>query len=126
MKIAIMGAGGVGGFYGARLAKAGQGVTFIARGAHLEVMRRQGLRMESGMVGDIVLPSVHATDNPASIGTVDLVLICVKAYDLDEASHSTLPMIGNETVVIPLLNGVDSAERVGAVVGMPIAAVSSA
>lgn len=118
MKISVMGAGGVGGFYGGRLAKAGEDVTFIARGAHLMALQKRGLRVESPSVGNFELRAVKATDDPASVGPVDLVLICVKAYDLAQASKAIKPMIGAETVVIPLLNGVDIAERIGEEVGI--------
>ena len=118
MKIAIMGAGGVGGLYGGRLAKAGEDVTLITRGAHLKALQQNGLRVTSAIHGDFELPTVMATDNPASVRVVDLVLMCVKAYDLDAANQAIAPMVGEDTVVIPLLNGVDIAERVGAGVGM--------
>ena len=118
MKIAIMGAGGVGGFYGGRLAKAGEDVTFIARGSQLRALRQRGLRVKSTLIGDFELSAVQATEDPGSVGVVDLVLMCVKAYDLEAASRAIAPMIAAETVVIPLLNGVDIAERIGALVGM--------
>lgn len=118
MKIAIMGSGGSGGFYGGRMAKAGEDVVFIARGANLEAMRQKGLRVESPTVGDFELPNVQVTDDPSTVGPVDVVFFCVKTYSLEEAARSIVPLVGGETVVIPLLNGVDIAERVGAVVGM--------
>ena len=117
MKIAVMGSGGVGGFYGARLAKGGADVTFIARGAHLEAMRARGLRVESPLIGDFVLPEVKVTDDPASIGPVDLVFITVKSYALTDAARAIGPLIGKGTVVIPLLNGVDIAARIKDIVG---------
>ncbi len=118
MKIAIMGAGGVGGFYGARMARAGEDVTFIARGAHLKAMRTGGLRVLSESQGDFALPRVRATGDPTTVGEVDLVWMTHKAYDLERAAGAIGPIIGGETVVIPLLNGLDNAERIGAVVGM--------
>ncbi|MEE8434684.1 MAG: 2-dehydropantoate 2-reductase [bacterium] len=118
MKIAIMGAGGIGGFYGGRMAKAGQDVVFIARGAHLEALRSKGLRVESQAIGDFEISTVQATDDPGSVGAVDVVFCCVKAYGLEEAARAMAPMVGGNTVVIPLLNGVEIAERLGAVVGM--------
>ncbi len=118
MKIAIMGAGGIGGLYGGRMAKAGNDVWFIARGAHLAAMQENGLRIESKSLGDFNLTSVKATDDPAEVGQVDLIFITTKGYDLEQASLNLLPMIGSETVVIPLLNGVQIAEQVGSVVGM--------
>ena len=113
-----MGAGGVGGLYGGRIAKAGEDVTLITRGTHLKALQQNGLRVNSAIHGDFELPTVKATDNPASVGLVDLVLMSVKTYDLEEASRAIAPMIRKDTVVIPLLNGVDIAERVSAVAGM--------
>ncbi len=117
MKIAVMGAGGVGGFYGGRLAHSGVDVTFIARGPHLAALQSSGLRVESATVGEFALPSVQATDDPAQVGPVDLIWMTIKAYDLEAAARQVEPMVGPETVVIPLLNGVEIAERIGAVLG---------
>ncbi|MCZ6557133.1 MAG: 2-dehydropantoate 2-reductase [SAR324 cluster bacterium] len=117
MKIAIMGAGGVGGFYGGRMAKAGEDVVLIARGAHLNALQSRGLRVESAALGDFALPDIRATDDPATVGLVDLVVICVKTYDIGEAIQAIRPMIGEETMVIPLLNGVCAAEEIGDAVG---------
>lgn len=110
MRIAIMGAGGVGGYYGARLAQAGHTVTFIARGAHLSAMRRQGLRVES-IKGDLLLKEVTATDAPVAVGPVDLVLVCVKTWQLEEAARGIQPMVAPGTVVLPLLNGVEAYDE---------------
>lgn len=118
MKIAIMGAGGIGALYGGRMARAGEDVWFIARGAHLAAMQEIGLRIESKSLGDFNLTSVKATDDPAEVGHANLIFVTIKGYDLEQASLKLLPMIGPETVVIPLLNGVEIAEQVGAVVGM--------
>ena len=118
MKIAIMGAGAVGGFYGGRLARAGEEVHFIARGAHLAALREKGLRVESPTVGDFTVAEVNATDDPAQVGPVELVWMTTKAYDLEAGAEAMRPLIGENTVVIPLLNGVDIAERIGAVLGM--------
>ncbi len=118
MKIAIMGAGGIGALYGGRMARAGEDVTFVARGPHLAALKARGLRVESESLGDIVVPQITATDDPAQIGPVDLVWMTIKAYDLEQATRQIAPLIGPETVVIPLLNGVELAERIGAVVGM--------
>jgi len=118
MKIVIMGAGGVGGFYGGRMARGGEDVTFIARGEHLKALQAHGLHLESPTVGNFHLPQVNATDDPARVGPADLVWMTTKAYDLDGAARAILPLIGPQTVVIPLLNGIDNAERIGAVVGM--------
>jgi 2-dehydropantoate 2-reductase len=112
-----MGAGGVGGFYGGRLARGGEDVTFIARGPHLAALQSSGLRIESATVGDFTVPGVQATDDPASVGPVDLIWMTIKAYDLESAARQVQPMVGPETVVIPLLNGVEIAEGIGAVLG---------
>lgn len=117
MKIAVMGAGGIGGYYGGLLAKAGQDVAFIARGAHLEALRANGLKVESHSSGDFALPKVTATDTPASLGKVDLVVMATKAFDLEGAARGLLPAMGPESLVLPLLNGVDIADRLAAVLG---------
>ncbi len=117
MKIAVLGAGGVGGYYGGRLAEAGEEVTFIARGANLAALRERGLRVQSTH-GDFARPHVNATDKPASVGHVDLVIVSVKTYATDEAVGSLRGLVGPDTTVVSLQNGVDAAERCGAVVGM--------
>lgn len=117
MRIAIMGSGGIGGYYGGRLAAAGEDVTFIARGENLAALRSGGLRVESKL-GDIALERVNATDDPAAVGPVELVVVATKAYDLEGAAQAMRPLVGPETTVLPLLNGVDAAERLGAVLGM--------
>ena len=106
MKIAMMGSGGVGGFFGGRLAKAGYDVSFIARGAHLAAMREHGLAIENEAQGDIHVPKVHATDDPASLGLVDLVILSVKLWDTESAAKSILPIVGPKTGVLSLQNGV--------------------
>ncbi len=116
MRIAIVGAGGVGGYYGGRLAQAGEDVVFIARGANLAALRERGLSVVSPR-GDFHLPRVQATDDPSTVGTVDLVLISVKTYSTEGVAHSLPPLVGPDTVVLSLQNGVDAAERIGAVVG---------
>ena len=116
MRIAIVGAGGVGGGFGAALAKAGADVTFIARGAQLAAMKSQGLKLLSPR-GDIHLVPTQATDDPAEVGKVDFVLFCVKQWDVESAGAHIKPMIGPETAVIPLQNGVDAAERLLPVLG---------
>ena len=110
MKIGIIGSGGVGGFFGAKLAKSGQDVAFIQRGAHLEAMQRNGLKVESGL-GDITLPAVRATDNPGEVGLVDVALVTVKSGQTDEAVELTKPMMGKNTAVITLQNGVENEHR---------------
>ena len=111
MRIAIMGTGGVGGYFGGRLAAGGVDVTFIARGAHLAAMRRSGLRVISPN-GDIHLTPTRATDDPRTIGPVDYVLLAVKLYDVDGAVAQIAPLVGAETAVVTLQNGVTSVESV--------------
>ena len=112
MQIAIIGAGGVGGYFGARLIAAGEDVTFVARGSHLEAIRSRGLRLESPK-GNLHLTSVRATDDLKSVGPVDVVLLTVKMYDLDAAAATLRPLIGDDTVVVTLQNGVEAVEIVG-------------
>jgi 2-dehydropantoate 2-reductase len=116
MRIAVVGAGGVGGAFGAALAKAGADVSFIARGAHLAAMKKEGLRVEGGR-GETHLVPTRATDNPAEIGKVDIVLFCVKLWDVETAGGQIKPLIGPDTAVIPLQNGIDAAERLVPILG---------
>lgn len=116
MRIAIMAAGAVGGYFGARLAAAGHDVFFIARGAHLAALRKDGLRVES-VHGDVHLPKPNATDDPKNVGPVDIVLFAVKLWDTEKAAEAMRPLIGPKTKVITLQNGVDSYERIAPVIG---------
>jgi 2-dehydropantoate 2-reductase len=116
MRIAVIGAGGVGGGFGAALANAGGDVTFVARGAHLAAMRENGLRVE-GDRGETVVRPVQATEDPASIGPVDIVLFCVKLWDIESAGAQIKPLIGPATGVIPLQNGIDAGERLIPILG---------
>ena len=116
MRIAIVGAGGVGGYFGSRLIASGEDVTFIARGAHLDAILESGLRLESPK-GDLHLRDVRATSDPATVGTVDAVLLTVKMYDLESAAASLRPLIGEHTVVVTLQNGVEAVDIVAAHVG---------
>jgi 2-dehydropantoate 2-reductase len=116
MRIAVVGAGGVGGGFGVALAKAGADVTFIARGAHLAAMKGQGLKVH-GARGDSHLVPTQATDDPASIGVVDIVLFCVKLWDVETAGEAIKPLVGPHTAVIPLQNGVDAHERLIPILG---------
>jgi 2-dehydropantoate 2-reductase len=116
MRIAVVGAGGVGGGFGAALAKAGAEVTFIARGAHLAAMKKEGLKVQ-GPRGETHLLPTRATDDPASLGKVDIVLFCVKLWDVESAGKQIKPLIGPDTAVIPLQNGVDAAERLVPILG---------
>lgn len=105
MRIAVMAAGAVGGYFGARLARAGHDVAFVARGRQLEALRARGLRVESPL-GDVDLPDVQVTDDPASIGAVDLVLFSVKLWDTLEAAQAVKPLFGADTAVVSFQNGV--------------------
>lgn len=116
MRIAVLGAGGVGGYFGARLAAAGEEVAFLARGAHLRALRERGLRLESGL-GDLHLLPVTASDDPAAIGPVDLVLFAVKLWDTGTAAAAARPLLGPETAVVTFQNGVESLEVLGRVLG---------
>ena len=107
MRVAVMGAGGSGGYYGGMMARAGHEVTFIARGTHLEAMQDRGLTVKTTHVGEFTLPA-RATSDPGEIGPVDLVLFCVKGYDTDAAAILITPLIGPETVVLSLQNGVEN------------------
>ena len=121
MRIAVVGAGGVGGYFGGRLAAAGIDTTFIVRGRTLDALRTGGLRVESTR-GDFAVERVTATDDPAQAGTADVILMAVKAWQLAEAARSILPMIGNDTVVVPLENGIDAPAILTDVVGSEHAA----
>jgi 2-dehydropantoate 2-reductase len=116
MRIAVIGAGGIGAIYGASLAKAGADVAFVARGAHLMAMRERGLKIE-GDRGEMHISPAQATDDPSDIGPVDIVLFCVKLWDVESAGAAIRPMVGPETAVIPLQNGVDAHERLIPVLG---------
>ena len=116
VRIAIYGAGGLGGYYGARLALAGNDVTFIARGVHLAAIREHGLRVYSPL-GDVHLPDPPATDDPAEIGAVDLVVVGVKTWQIPEVAAVMWPLLGDRTVVLPFLNGVEASDGLAAAVG---------
>ena len=116
MRICVFGAGGVGGYFGGRLAAAGNSVAFIARGATLDVLRKNGLRVESPL-GDIALANVEATDDPTEVGEVDAVILGVKAWQVPEVAEAVLPMVGESTVILPLQNGVEAADQLVALYG---------
>ncbi len=116
MKIAVMAAGGVGGYFGARLVAAGHDVSFIARGAHLAAIRANGLRLDSD-IGELHLPEVRVTDNPAEIGPVDVVMFAVKLWDTEASAEACKPLLGPETAVIPFQNGVESIDTLTRVLG---------
>ncbi len=110
MKVAIVGAGGVGGYFGGRLAQAGEDVVFIARGEHLRAMRGNGLRVDS-INGDFRIDPVRAADDPATVGEVDYILVAVKTWQLRDAIDTMRPMVGKTTSIVPLLNGVEAPDR---------------
>ena len=116
VRIAIMGSGGVGGYFGARLVKGGADVHFIARGSQLEAIRKNGLKIESTL-GDLHLKDAKATDDPARVGPVDVVLFAVKLWDTEKAAGQALSLVGPDTRVITLQNGVDSVERLAPILG---------
>ena len=116
MRVAIIGAGAVGGYYGAMLSRVGRDVSFVARGAHLDAMRGNGLRIESESVGSFTA-NVQAESDASRIGPVDLVLFAVKTYDNATALGHIAPLLHDDTVVLTLQNGVDSAGEVAAVAG---------
>ncbi len=118
MKIAIVGAGGVGGYFGARLTAAGEDVTFIARGAHLEAMRKNGLRVLSAL-GDLTLPQVKAESDPTRVGAVDVVLIAVKLWSTEDAMQSARPLLGPATAVVSFQNGVEAIDIAARHFGKP-------
>src|SRR5499427_10894142 len=115
MRIAVYGAGGVGGYFGARLANAGAEVQFIARGAHLQALRERGLNVRS-VKGDIEVRA-PATDDPAEVGPCDFVLFCVKTFDTDAAAARLGPLIGAGTAVVSLQNGVENEDKLARAVG---------
>ena len=117
MRIAVMGAGGIGSYLGARLQQAGADVAFIARGAGLAALRSGGLTVREHGGGGLGLDTVTASDDPAAVGAVDIVLFCVKLYDTDAAAALCRPLMGPGTWVLSLQNGVESVERLEAVLG---------
>lgn len=116
MRFAIFGTGGLGGYYGARLAKAGNEVSFVARGAQLEAMRRDGLRVLSKL-GDVHLEAPRASDDPRELGEAECVIVAVKSWQVGEAAKAMGPLVGAQTTVLPFLNGVEAADQLGAVLG---------
>ena len=116
MRIAIFGTGAVGGYFGGRLAQAGEDIVFIARGEHLQALRAHGLKVDS-IKGDFVVHPVTATDDPTQVGIVDAVLVCVKAWQVPEVAQAMRPMVGLQTFVVPLQNGVEAPSQLAAVLG---------
>lgn len=116
MRIAMFGTGGAGGYFGARLAQAGEHVLFIARGEHLRAIRENGLRVDS-VDGDFVVKPDLVTDDPAKAGAVDVVFVGVKAWQVPEAARAIPPLIGPQTFVVPLQNGVEAPDQLAAILG---------
>ena len=116
MKFGIFAAGGVGGYFGGRLAQVGHDVTFIARGAHLAAIREAGLKIDS-IDGDFVIQPAKVTDDPASVGAVDVLLVAVKAWQMETAIEQMKLLVGTNTVIIPVLNGVEAPEQLSAAFG---------
>jgi 2-dehydropantoate 2-reductase len=116
VRIVVVGVGGLGGLYGGLLAKHGEDVTFIARGHSLEALRARGLSVRSSSLGNFTV-SVRATDKPEELDPPELVLFCVKTYDLEQAAEEIRPLVGPNTAVLPLLNGIDATARIGRIVG---------
>jgi 2-dehydropantoate 2-reductase len=116
MRMAVMAAGAVGGYFGARMAAAGHEVAFIARGAHRDAIRRDGLKIESAL-GNLHLKDVNVTDDPKKVGPVDVVLFAVKLWDTETAGEQARPLVGSQTRVITVQNGVDSVERLAPILG---------
>ena len=116
MRIAVFGTGGVGGYFGGRLAQSGQDVVFIARGDHLKAMLNDGLRVDS-VKGDFVVNPVQAVADPAQVGVVDVVILGVKTWQVKDAADAMRPMIGPQTVVLPLQNGVETPDQLAAILG---------
>jgi 2-dehydropantoate 2-reductase len=114
MRIAVYGCGGVGAYFGGRLAQIGQDVTFIARNENLSALRTQGLKVGS-IAGDFIVDRVKVTNNPADVGIVDYVLCCVKAWQVTAAARAILPMVGPDTLVVPLQNGVEAPDQLAAI-----------
>ena len=116
MKVVVMGAGALGGYFGGRLAAAGHEVTLIARGAHLAALRKNGLKIRSPK-GDLHLEQIGATDDPSGLGPVDVVLFMVKNYDVEASAHAIKPLIGRDTMVVTCQNGVSAPDRLATVIG---------
>lgn len=116
MKVAVIGAGGVGAYFGGRLAQSGVDTTFLVRGRTLEALRKSGLRVDS-VKGDFVLPKPRATDDPGAVPPVDVVLVATKAWQVREAGEAARRMLAPGGVVVPLQNGIDAPDVLAEVVG---------
>lgn len=118
MKIAVVGAGGVGGYFGGRLAQAGVDTTFVVRGRTLDTLLRDGLKVDS-FLGNFHLDKVNATDDPGTVGPVDAVLMTVKSWQVPEAAAQIRPLVGPDTMVVPLENGIDAPDVLATILGAP-------
>ena len=116
MRVATYGTGGAGGYFGAQLARSGGDVTFIARGQHLKAIQAHGLCIETP-AGEIVIQPAKATDDPMQIGPVDVIFVGVKAWQVEEAAKDMRPMVGPQTFVVPLQNGVEASSQLAAALG---------
>src|SRR5262245_43275624 len=116
MRIAVVGTGGVGGYFGGRLAQAGESVAFVARGAHLDAIRRHGLRVDS-LAGDFRIAPAEAGDDPTSLGVFDALILGAKAWQVEEAALAARPMLRADGVALPLQNGVEAADQLARVLG---------
>jgi 2-dehydropantoate 2-reductase len=116
LKIAVIGVGGVGGYFGGKLAKAGVDTVFIARGATLDALRAKGLRVDS-IAGDFVVERVNATDDPSSVGPVDVVIFATKAWQIPDAAEKAKPLIGKDTIAVPLENGMEAPDQLARAFG---------
>jgi 2-dehydropantoate 2-reductase len=118
MRIAVMGSGAVGGYFGGKLAAAGNEVAFIARGEHLAALQASGLRVHSPN-GDLAVRQAQFTEAPQRVGNVDLILFCVKSYDTESAAEAIGPMVSDRTIILSLQNGIDNPEKLARVYGQP-------
>jgi 2-dehydropantoate 2-reductase len=116
LRIAVFGAGAVGGYFGGRLAEAGEDVYFVARGSHLAALRADGLRVTS-IAGDFAIRPVQVTDDPSELGRADVVLVGVKAWQLPEAADAIRPLVGDQTCILPLQNGIEAPDQLARVHG---------
>ena len=116
MRIAVVGAGAVGGYFGARLAQGGAELVVIARGAHLEAIRREGIRLES-VAGDVVVRPAECSDDPSSVAPVEVVLLGVKAWQVEEVARGLGPLLTPDSCVLPLQNGVEAPDQIGRALG---------
>ncbi len=114
MRFVVMGAGGIGGFFGAALARAGEDVWFVSRGKHFEAMHREGLQITS-TIGSFTIPPAQIVQNPGLIGHADAILFCVKSYDTEPAAKQLSPLLNDHSLIISLQNGVDNAEKIAAI-----------